>query len=69
MQRAPCVFRVASSLCPMRVRSRTAIKRLNVNEVKAVQAEKAATRYDTQTAKAAPFIAFPVSRDNQSYQA
>ena len=45
MQRAPCVFRVASLLCPMRIRSRTSLKRLNTTQERAAQAEKDAARY------------------------
>ncbi|CAM9827608.1 unnamed protein product [Ectocarpus sp. 8 AP-2014] len=40
MQRSPCVFRVASSLCPMRVRSRSALKRFNPKQARETQAER-----------------------------
>lgn len=40
MQRASRVFHVASALCPMRVRSKSVLKRLNARQTRVVQAEK-----------------------------
>lgn len=40
MQRSPTVFRVAASLCPMRIRSNTQIKRINVVKERAAQWER-----------------------------
>lgn len=40
MQRVPRVFHVASALCPMRVRSRSVLKRVNAKQTRVAQAEK-----------------------------